>query len=181
MNKEIGYNDQHVRIRTIAKDQHVYNRINAFRFLEKLKDIGTPQAQFYYLRNLDAFVFEEMILTCLKRKGFIIVRNDGYTGDGGVDGRAYYKDQHYLIQAKRYTGHIKANDVKDFAKICKRRKGKGLFVHTGKTGDTAKEAAKECGMEIVSGVRLLELLLTEPPEDQNVIKLCDIANKAFNC
>lgn len=120
-----------------------------------------------------------MILTCLKRKGFIIVRNDGYTGDGGIDGRAYYKDQHYLIQAKRYTGHIKAKGVKDFAKICKRRKGKGLFVHTGKTGDTVKEVAKELGVEIVSGIRLLELLLSEPPELQNVIKLSDIANHAF--
>lgn len=148
--------------------------------MKKLKSIGTPQAQFYYLRNLDAFVFEEMILTCLKRKGFIIVRNDGYTGDGGVDGRAYYKDQHYLIQAKRYTGHIKANDIKDFAKICKRRKGKGLFVHTGKTGDTAKESAKECGIEIVSGIRLLDLLLTEPPELKDVAALSDVANKAFN-
>lgn len=181
MGKEILYNDQNVRIKTIAKDQHVYNRINAFRFLEKLRGIGTPQAQFYYLRNLDAFVFEEMILTCLKRKGFIIVRNDGYTGDGGVDGRAYYKDQHYLIQAKRYTGHIKANDIKDFAKICKRRKGKGLFVHTGKTGDTAKEVAKECGMEIVSGVRLLDLLLSKPPEPKDIIKLSNIANIAFSC
>ena len=124
-------------------------------------------------------MFEEMILTCLKRKGFIIIRNDGYTGDGGIDGRAYYRDQHYLIQAKRYTGHIKANDVKDFAKICKRRKGKGLFVHTGKTGDTAKEAAKEYGVEIVSGIRLLELLLLDSPEPQNVLNLSDIANKCF--
>ena len=106
-------------------------------------------------------MFEEMILTSLKKKDFIIVRNDGYTGDGGIDGRAYYKDQHYLIQAKRYKGHIKAQDIVAFAKICERRKGKGLFVHTGKTGDTAKEAAKKVDVEIVSGVRLLELLLTE--------------------
>ena len=126
-----------------------------------MKDIKTPQAQFYYLRNLDAFVFEEMILTSLKKKDFIIVRNEGYTGDGGIDGRAYYKDQHYLIQAKRYKGHIKANDIIEFAKICRRRKGKGLFVHTGKTGDTAKESAKKENVEIVSGIRLLELLLTE--------------------
>jgi len=124
-------------------------------------------------------VFEEMILTSLKRKGFIIVRNDGYTGDGGIDGRAYYKDQHYLIQAKRYKGNIHANDVKEFAKICKRRKGKGLFVHTGKTGDTAKEAAKKFNIEIVSGIRLLDLLLSEKVAIKT-IKLSTIANSCFN-
>ncbi len=113
------------------------------------------------MRNLDAFVFEEMILTSLKKKGYYIIRNEGYTGDGGIDGRAYLKDQHYLIQAKRYTGHIHANDVKDFAAICKRRKGMGLFVHTGKTGETAKKMAKDLNVEIISGVKLLDLLSTE--------------------
>jgi len=163
------------------KRQHVYNRINAYRFLKKLSAIQTPQEQFYYLRGLDAFVFEEMILTCLKRRGFNIIRNDGYTNDGGIDGRAYYKDQHYLIQAKRYSGHIKAGDIDEFAKICKRRKGRGLFVHTGKTGAKAKENAKSKGVEVVSGVRLLDLLLSADPKDQNSkpIKLTRIANAVF--
>lgn len=142
----------------MPKEQHVYNRINAYRFLKKLNALQTPQEKFYFLRGLDAFVFEEMILTSLKRQGYIIVRNDGYTGDGGVDGRAYLNDQHYLIQAKRYSGHIKAKDIEDFAKICNRRKGIGLFIHTGKTGDTAKEAAQKLNVKIISGVKLLELL-----------------------
>lgn len=167
-----------MKVVIISKDQHVYNRINAYRFLEKLNAIKTPQAKFYYLRNLDAFVFEEMILTCLKRKGFIIVRNEGYTGDGGIDGRAYYKDKHYLIQVKRYSGNIHAKDVKEFAKICKRRKGKGLFVHTGKTGETAKNAAKELGVEIISGIRLFDLL-SAPNPDSLSINLTLIANKCF--
>jgi len=162
-----------------AKQQHVYNRINAHRFLKKLQGIGTPQAQFYYLRGLNAFVFEEMILTSLKRKGFIIIRNDGYTGDGGIDGRAYYNDQHYLIQAKRYKGHIKANDIDEFAAICKRRKGRGLFVHTGKTGETAKARAKEKKMEIVSGTRLLALLLSEEERSDGLESLTKYANDVF--
>ncbi len=161
----------------ISKDQHIYNRINAFRFLKKLKAMKTPQEQFYYLRGLDAFVFEEMILTSLKNKGFIIVRNDGYTGDGGIDGRAYLNDQHYLIQAKRYTGHVKAKDIEDFAKICKRRKGKGLFVHTGKTGETAMKAARVNKVHVVSGAKLLELLLTDKPDAGILSKE---ANRVFN-
>lgn len=91
-----------------------------------------------------------------------------------------YNDQHYLIQAKRYTGHIKANDIKVFAEICNRRKGKGIFVHTGKTGNTARKAARECGVEVVSGEKLLELLLSDPPEPKRTVKLTKIANKAFS-
>lgn len=161
------------------KQQHVYNRINAHRFLKTLKALETPQEQFYYLRGLDAFVFEEMIMTSLKRKGFIIVRNEGYTGDGGIDGRAYYNDQHYLVQAKRYRGHIKANDIDAFAKICDRRKGRGLFVHTGKTGETAKARAKEKKMEIVSGARLLALLLSEEERSDGLASLSKYANDVF--
>lgn len=118
-----------------------------------------------------------MILSSLKRQGYIIVRNDGYTGDGGIDGRAYLNDQHYLIQAKRYTGSIHSKDVAEFAKICKRRKGKGLFVHTGKTGDKAKQTAKDNNIKIISGAKLLELLLTK--ETQSVINLTEIANNCF--
>ncbi len=136
----------------------------------------TPQEQFYYLRGLDAFVFEEMILTSLKKKGFIIVRNAGYTGDGGIDGRAYLNGQHYLIQAKRYTGHVKAKDIEDFAKICIRRKGKGLFVHTGKTGDTAMKAARTNKVRVISGAKLLELLLTEKADAGELTK---VANAVF--
>lgn len=153
--------------------------------MKKLNALETPQEKFYYLRGLDAFVFEEMILTSLKRQGYIIVRNDGYTGDGGVDGRAYLNGQHYLIQAKRYSGNIKAKDVEDFAKICKRRKGKGLFIHTGKTGDTAKQAALDLNVEIISGARLLKLLHFDDQKEQieltrSVINLTALASRYFN-
>ncbi len=86
--------------------RQVVNRINAVRYLKILAELETPQDQFYYLRGLNAFVFEEMILTALKKHGFKIIRNKRYTGDGGIDGRAYKNDQHYLIQAKRYRKHI---------------------------------------------------------------------------
>ena len=142
-----------------------------------MKAIKTASSQFYYLRNLDAFVFEEMVLTSLKRKGYIIVRNEGYTGDGGIDGRAYLNGEHYLIQSKRYSGSIHSKDVEELGVICRRRKGKGLFVHTGKTGATARELASKHGVIIISGTKLLELLLTPVPEE--VIELSKIANACF--
>ena len=68
---------------------HRYNHIAAERALEKLATLETPREQFYYLRGLSAFVFEDMVLSALEKQGFKIIRNEGYTGDGGIDGRAY--------------------------------------------------------------------------------------------
>ena len=70
--------------------------------LWRLRRIKEPGRQIHYLRQVNPFLFEEMILTALKRHGFKIKRNRRYTGDGGIDGQAWWNGQHYLIQAKRY-------------------------------------------------------------------------------
>lgn len=148
------------------KTQHDYNKINAARYLKKLIDIETPQEKFYFLRSINPFVFEEMIMTALRNNGYKIIRNKAYTNDGGIDGRAYLDNQHYLIQAKRYKSHVKLQDIKDFAKICEIRKGKGLFIHTGKTGTKSREATYYMDVKIISGEKLLALLETPPPNDK---------------
>ncbi|WP_248844390.1 restriction endonuclease [Escherichia coli] len=38
--------------------------------------------------------------------GFRTIRNKRYTGDGGIDGQVKCGKHRYLIQAKRYRGHI---------------------------------------------------------------------------
>lgn len=161
----------------LPKKRHVVNRINAARYLKTLAELETPQDQFYYLRGLNAFVFEEMILTALKKHGFKIIRNKRYTGDGGIDGRAYKNDQHYLIQAKRYRKHINPAHVTEFAEICKRRKGKGLFVHTGRTGAMSREITRGVDIEMISGDRLLKLLLDARPKQTFSIQT--LANSIF--
>lgn len=40
-----------------------------------------------YLRKIDPFVFEELLLEGFERRGFEVIRNRRYTGDGGIDGR----------------------------------------------------------------------------------------------
>ncbi len=99
-----------------------------------------------------------MILTALKRKGHKIIRNKRYTGDGGIDGQVFMKGVHYLIQAKRYKGHINPAHVIAFAAICKRRNKRGLFVHTGKTGKKSKQVVSNTKMVMISGTKLLDLL-----------------------
>ncbi|SPW93098.1 putative restriction endonuclease [Escherichia coli] len=42
------------------------------------------------------------------------------TGDGGIDGQVIIGKYRYLIQAKRYRGHIALQHVQEFEKLLKR-------------------------------------------------------------
>ena len=111
-----------------------------------------------YLRKIDPFVFEEMLLTLLKEKGYKIKRNKRYTGDGGSDGQVWLKGTHYHVQAKRYKSHISKQHMVEFIELTKREKSKGLFIHTGRTGKATKILADEHKIEIVSGDSLCKLI-----------------------
>ena len=131
----------------------------ARRRLKQLKTIQNPGQQYSYLRKVNHFVYEEMILTALYCLGYQIKRNKRYTGDGGIDGRVYINKKLVLIQAKRYKDHIKLQDVKDFAAVCTRKKCKGLFVHTGRTGKGVwADESVYSTIDVVSGERMLKLL-----------------------
>lgn len=87
-----------------------------------------------YLKKIDPFVFEEMLLTCFKEAGCKIKRNRRYTGDGGIDGKVWINGKQHLIQAKRYKGHIKKSHVEEFIKLCQKKRKYGFFIHTGRIG-----------------------------------------------
>lgn len=139
-------------------NRHFTYQRKALKELKRLGALATPQEKFYHLRAVNPFVFEEMILTALKRRGYKIIRNKRYTGDGGIDGQVFIKGVHYLIQAKRYKSHITAAHVQEFIEICNRRGKAGLFVHTGKTGKKSHEHASNTHLKFVSGQGLLKLL-----------------------
>lgn len=144
-----------------GKKRHLLSKIEASQHLRRLKKIDHPAKQIAYIRKVNPFVFEEMILTAIKKRGHKIIRNKRYTGDGGIDGQAIIHNKHYLIQAKRYKGHINPKHVIAFAAICKRQNKRGLFVHTGKTGAKSLQVAKNTKMEMISGNRLLNLLMIQ--------------------
>ncbi|MEO1255657.1 MAG: restriction endonuclease [Bacteroidota bacterium] len=115
------------------------------------------------LRKLDPFQFEELILTCLQERGYRIVRNKRYTGDGGIDGRVYLNGQQYLIQAKRYRHHINAQHVSDFEMvIAQEGAAGGYFVHTGKTGKLSRQIGRRGTITFISGQALVHLVLNKP-------------------
>lgn len=115
------------------------------------------------LRTLDPFQFEELILSCLKERGYRIVRNQRYTGDGGIDGHVYLNGKPYLIQAKRYRHHINAQHISDFeAVIAQVGAAGGYFVHTGKTGKRSRQIERGGPVTVVSGQSLVHLVLNKP-------------------
>ena len=149
------------------KNNHRYRVKSARRVMQKLYEIPTFEQRLAYLRKIDAFVFEELILEALERRGHKIKRNERYTGDGGIDGQCWIQGQHTLIQAKRYKSHIRLSDVKNFQRLIEQKNCYGLFVHTGKTGQGVKEI-NDPKLLVISGKNLIDLVT--PKQSNNGAK-----------
>lgn len=122
-----------------GKEHHVHRINKSHEIIEKVSSIYAQKQNtervINYLKKIDPYVFEEMILSVLERKKIKIQRNTSYSGDGGIDGIFHCKKGRVLIQCKRYSNYINYQDVKELADNV--NKGKfyaGLFVHTGNTG-----------------------------------------------
>jgi len=148
----------------------------ARRVLAKLESIDHEAARLAYLRNIDPFVFEELILEAFERRGLRVKRNQRYTGDGGIDGCVWTADgQLHLIQAKRYASHINPQHVRDFSALLTQRNCKGFFVHTGKTGRLSNKLANaDPRMTVISGSRLLRLLVPETTPATTTMKASEV-------
>ena len=100
------------------------------------------------LRSVHPHEFEEVVLTALARRGHRIRRNAAYTGDGGIDGQVWVRGRRFLVQSKRYSGAIRAEHIAEFARVCRRARARGLFVHTGRMGPKSV-AADEASRRVV--------------------------------
>jgi len=120
------------RFRQVLDIKRATRSLNAIRCLKG--QYANAQA-IVYLRKLNPFVFEELILSCFHESGYHITRNKRYTGDGGIDGIVYKNNEKFIIQAKRYKGYIQKKHLDSFQNLIKKTNASGgFFVHTGKTG-----------------------------------------------
>ena len=126
--------------------------------LYRIRSFTNQSQQIGYLRKINAYAFEELLLSALKEAGAKITRNTKYSGDGGIDGKCKYRGQKYFVQAKRYKNYISATDIEEFSLICRRNGVKGLFIHTGKTGKKAHDV-KSNNVDIIDDHRLISLLI----------------------
>lgn len=139
---------------------HQARRAQAERVRELLSGGSLSPAQAVaYLRKVNPYSFEELVLDGFGKAGYKVVRNRRYSGDGGIDGRVSKDGTEYLVQCKRYRGYISRKDVEDFSCVCTRECCRGFFVHTGRTGEGSRDAAGWINnVDIVSGDRMLALV-----------------------
>ena len=140
--------------------RHRRRREAAKRVRETLGKGGFKPAQaLSYLRKVNPYTFEELVLDGFERDGYIVCRNDSYSGDGGKDGMVLKGGRTYLVQSKRYCRHIDRTHVEDFSRLCSRECKEGFFVHTGRTGKGSRRIAQDAGnVTIVGGDRMLRLV-----------------------
>lgn len=132
--------------------------------LGKLASIEHAAQRLAYLRKIPPLVFEEVLLEAFELRGCPIERNDRYTGDGGIDGKVHIGREWYFVQAKRYGTHINRAHVDEFIDIVERTGCKGIFIHTGRTGEASRTLARQSAhVSIISGDKLLGLLDVSRP------------------
>ena len=139
-----------------SERRHRRYRAVAERVLTKLPEGG---AGVKYLRKINPYVFEELLLLAFERRGMAVIRNTRYSGDGGLDGQVLIDGERWLIQAKRYGRTIRPSHIDDFCDLLRREGCRGFFIHTGRTGPASRaRLALWPDIELVSGQRLLKLL-----------------------
>lgn len=139
---------------------------NSRRVLATIRSFRGKDADarvYAYLRKIDPFVYEEVIMSALEDAGAIVLRSRRYTGDGGVDGRCWFPWAGWrtvAVQAKRYQSTITPGHVRSFSSIV-RAEGYagGFFVHCGRSGSMTYEALRGQPVQLLSGSRMLSLLL----------------------
>lgn len=152
-----------VRLLGKGKTKHFHHIVQARHVLDRLAEIraaGAVEPQILaYLRKVDPTTFEELILEMAERAGCFVTRNTRYTGDGGIDGRFSTMDgfkarQRWIVQAKRYQDAINPQHVHEFADLVNGAQARGLFVHTGRTGNMSRTASRRADLVILSGFQL---------------------------
>ncbi|WP_197287905.1 restriction endonuclease [Achromobacter sp. 2789STDY5608633] len=144
---------------SVRTRRHRRKRLQAQKAMAKINEFEHPGQRLAYLRKIDPFAFEELLLDAFERKGYEVRRNNRYTGDGGVDGVVFKDGRRYLIQAKRYAGHVQRAHIEQFCHLLDAKDCLGFFCHTGKTGQAGKDLVKAHGKAtVLSGQRLLDFL-----------------------
>lgn len=146
----------------VKKKSHRTRIIKAkrlFQLFKKPEFKTQPGRLFAYIKTIDPFVFEELLLIAFKSRGHRVIRNKRYTGDGGIDGIVILpSNQRMAVQAKRYQNHINAQHLKDFAAVLKNHGcSGGYFIHCGKTGLATYQQIPE-NITLISGATLHRLL-----------------------
>lgn len=150
----------HRLLRLPGHRRRVRQARRALGTVRAIRGTAAEARQFSYLRKVEPLVFEELVLCAIEQAGMFVVRNLRYSGDGGIDGRAWHPGIGWCgIQVKRYAAHISHGHLNEFASALARSgHSHGYFVHCGRTGAAAYEHFTGRRISQLSGQRLLDLL-----------------------
>lgn len=94
------------RRQSASERRHRRYRATAEGVYTRLRQLSGDGQRMSYLRKINPYVFEELLLLAFERQGYAVQRNASYSGDGGLDGRVHINGECWLIQAKRYSRAI---------------------------------------------------------------------------
>lgn len=144
---------------TASRRRHRRYQATAMRALARLPLLGGDGQRLAYLRKINPYVFEELLLLAFERQGYAVIRNTAYSGDGGLDGQVIIEGKTYLIQAKRYGRTITPSHITSFGALLRHHHCQGFFIHTGRTGQLSHALLQNHPhIHLVSGQKLLALL-----------------------
>lgn len=144
---------------TASRRRHRRYQATAMRVLARLPLLGGDGQRLAYLRKINPYVFEELLLLAFERQGYAVIRNTAYSGDGGLDGQVIIEGKTYLIQAKRYGRTITPSHITRFGALLRHHHCDGFFIHTGRTGKLSHALLQNHPhIHLVSGQKLLALL-----------------------
>ena len=148
---------------SLKNRRHKYKINKAKQILFKFRDFNDEFRNakiITYLRKIDPYVFEELLLEAFEIKGYKVKRNKSYSNDGGVDGLIFNaREERIFIQAKRYKSFVNRQHIHEFSRfILANDAVGGYFIHTGKTSKPILEQFRNSNIHIISGSKLVELI-----------------------
>ncbi|WP_413715447.1 restriction endonuclease [Serratia ureilytica] len=147
------------RYETARQRRHRRYRAAAERIMARLPQLEGEAQRLTYLRKINPYVFEELLLLAFELQGYAIARNASYSGDGGLDGTVFIAGRTYFIQAKRYGKAITPSHIRDFGALLQDARCEGFFIHTGRTGQLSRTLLQAYPqVHLISGQKLLALL-----------------------
>lgn len=141
-----------------TKPRHRRNIKQARQILSKIRTFEHDGQVLTYLKRIDPYVFEELVVQLFIDAGLIGWRSPSYSGDGGMDGKVYYPQFGWCyIQSKRYNKAIRAQHIHDFIALVGKRHG--FFVHSGISSGTIREYLRDTRVRMLSGSLLVRIVL----------------------
>jgi hypothetical protein len=110
--------------------------------------------RFNYIRKVDHYLFEDILMTCFEERGYKVIRTK-LSWDEGSDGYVTINKHYMAIQAKRYTGRISKQHVEALNTLVERKPKlkKGIFIHSGKSSAPILEYIQSNpNLDMISGV-----------------------------